>query len=188
MAFTLECREVTHKVWLNHYLGLAQATDEILTIKVDQQALFKSLIGSVIPGASTSYRIIEDSDKKGVFYITTPEAITRPFAILDADRNVIEFRVEVSKRNKIFDSDDTPLNEFIQTFIKSYNIDTPLEFSVPEIVDGQACFTHRDKSGYELKFWGDKMTAESNLIADAYTGSFWLKKIKSESERNSKFK
>lgn len=174
---------------INHYMKLPQSTAE------------------PIPPLKTNFL---SRDGKGPFRIVKLPEVTIIakadldrgfFAVVDQEGKVSAFSVNPDIRNNLFDSTETPLDDFMQTFIDQYDIpeldmDQQTIEHAGEVIGNQVQYTHRSPKGFELKFFGKTAVLDRNqLIALSLLGlgnynpegSFSLKSIQTQAERTRKF-
>ena len=183
---------------INKHMNLPQVTSEpqapAITnpIKRDWSTLF----GSEDQKGQGSYYIIKKDDE---MLIAKTDYADQPFALLDTNGKVIEIRISKDVRDIFFDSKDSTIEEFMQTFIDKYGI-PGLQSTVEDInyagslAGYQQVYTHRSDKGYEIKFFGEYTPFSQNLTLTigilglmGEEGSFILKSIQSKNERSSKF-
>ena len=180
---------------MNSYMKLSQPEPEPITIDSEIQSLLAlkvleelrdALDNKKVANLDNPYRIVRIGDNAvGICQIYN---LKHPFAILDERLNVTEFHVTKAVRDKFFDAENMPLDEFIKMFSEAYKIDLPLSAAFPDITEGWVSYTHRDARGFELTIWAEKdkqLTDEAKQ--DDRAGGFYLKQIGSEKERKSKF-
>jgi hypothetical protein len=165
---------------LNHYLKLPQATSNPL------KRVNPGLFGAPDEGP---YCIVTDEEGR---YVAKRNSMDH-FALLDEQGAVKEFFVSAEIRDVLFDSKETPLDEFMQTFIDQYGLpelDQTLEIIkiLNQDIGIQTFFVHRSPKGYELKFFGKLIPNPGrDKLTDGDVGGFSVKPIKTEEQRNKKF-
>ncbi len=174
---------------LNYYMKLPQVTsDPIAPAKVN---LFTR-------DGKGPYFIIKTEKE---LLIAKADFTDRPCAKLDAQGKVTELRILTDIRDSLFGLKDTPLKDFMQTFVDQY--DVPAVEGTSETIEyfnqvagNQEFYTHRSEKGFELKFFG-KLTVfdqtkimEMNLLGignQGEEGSFTVKAIQTKGERSGNF-
>ncbi len=125
--------------------------------------------------------------------------------LADDDGLVSSFMFSKELLDKLFDSAETPQDEFVKTFAKAYGI-PEIESSMLELKSSspagdatyglQRVLTHRSPKGFEITFYGEPRIQNKEGIQDAKLlgvidycdfGSMRLKKIGTENKRESKF-
>jgi hypothetical protein len=174
---------------LNYYMKLPQVTsDPIAPAKVN---LFTR------DGKGPYFILKTEKD----LLIAKADYPDRPVAKLDDQGKVTELRISAEIRDCLFDLKETPLKEFIQTFIDQY--DVPAVEASSESIEyfnqpagSQEFYTHRGDKGYELKFFGkltvfdQKRIIEMNVLGignQGEEGSFTIKSIQTKNERSGNF-
>jgi hypothetical protein len=149
-------------------------------------------------------------DGKGPYFIVKTENDSliakvdfpdKPFARMDDQGKITEFRVSTEIRDTLFDSKDAPLKEFMQTFVDQYDV-PELEGTSESIeyfnqpAGNQDFYTHRSEKGFELKFFGKLTVFDQQKIMEmsmlgfgnhGEEGSFAVKAIQTKTDRSSKF-
>lgn len=184
---------------LNHYLKLEQVGSEPaeppkLTPEQQQAKFIGALLG-VREEPNGSFRIYKSDGK--VLVQRTPDE--RPFAVAGEDGAIIAFELSESVRNKLFDSAQMPINEFLQNFINAYDIPSleasriELKFQLlgqSEVVGFQDTYQHRSPKGFELTYWSDPNIWDDEKAMMVSTGpgkAITIKKIETAKQRESKF-
>jgi hypothetical protein len=165
---------------LNHFLKLPQAKSNPL------KRVNPGLFGAPDEGP---YCIVTDEEGK---YVAKKNSMDH-FALLDEQGAVKEFLVSAEIRDALFDSKETPLDEFMQTFIDQYGV-PELEQTLETItilnqdIGIQTFYVHRSPKGYELKFFGKLIPNPGrDKLTDGDVGGFYVKPIATEEQRNKKF-
>ena len=161
------------------------------------------------PIAPAKVNLFTRDGKGPYFIIKTKEELLiakadfpdRPCAKLDAQGKVSELRISTEIRDSLFGLKDTPLKDFMQTFVDQY--DVPAVEGTSETIEyfnqaagNQEFYTHRSEKGFELKFFGkltvfdQKKIMEMNLLGignQGEEGSFTVKAIQTKGERSGNF-
>ncbi len=174
---------------LNHYMKLPQVTsDPVAPAKVN---LFTR-------DGKGPYFIVKTENDSLIAKVDFPD---KPFARMDDQGKITEFRVSTEIRDTLFDSKDAPLKEFMQTFVDQYDV-PELEGTSESIeyfnqpAGNQDFYTHRSEKGFELKFFGKLTVFDQQKIMEmsmlgfgnhGEEGSFAVKAIQTKTDRSSKF-
>jgi hypothetical protein len=188
---------------LNHYLKLEQVGSEPaeppkLTPEQAQAKLMGALFGAALgvrEEPKGPFRIYKADGK--LLVQRTPDE--RPFAVAGADGAVIEFEISETLRNKLFDSANMPINEFLQNFINAYDIPS-LDASRVELnaqflglvkkVGFQNILQHRSPKGFEITYWDDPVILDDEnaaLVSTKPANTITIFKIETAKQRESKF-
>jgi hypothetical protein len=191
---------------INHYMGLKQCAATPVVISDSQavdptadamaQAFLGALnqMGVANEDKTTSYKVFKKKDQ-----LVLSRNIDRPFAIADAEGKVLMFELSKDVRNKLFSAADMPIKEFLETFMKAYDIPImePEEIKLMASLYGgqheagiQSILRHRSPKGFEFTYH-DKVAwnEEGAQVFASYIpeGHIAIKIIESAINRESKF-
>jgi hypothetical protein len=137
--------------------------------------------------------------KQGEYLAIQRNARERPFAVADSKGNVFEFELSEAVRNKIFDSSDTPVKAFLQSFIEAYGIPTldPSRVKLQAKILGltkdsgfQNILQFRSDKGFEVTYWDEPTLWEKSDALHIDTspgGCLTVKSVKTGKELKASF-